>query len=41
MGYKTIEEGQHALLYNAQGQGTLIVGPRRVSSFFVIIKIFL
>ena len=31
MGYKTIEEGKHAILYDAQGRGTLIVGPRRVS----------
>ena len=33
MGYKTVEEGRHAiLLYDAQGRGTLIVGPRRVST---------
>ena len=31
MGYVTIEEGEQALLYNAQGQGQLILGPRRVS----------
>ncbi|XP_065916630.1 uncharacterized protein [Dysidea avara] len=30
MGYVTIEEGEQALLYNAQGQGQLILGPRRV-----------
>ena len=31
MGYKTVEEGKHAILYDAHGRGTLIVGPRRVS----------
>ena len=30
MGYTTVEEGEQALLYNSQGQGTLIIGPRRV-----------
>ena len=33
MGYVTIEEGEQALLYNAQGQGQLILGPRRVSKY--------
>jgi len=30
MGFTTVEEGEQALLYNSQGQGMLIIGPRRV-----------
>ena len=30
MGFVTIEEGEQALMYNVQGQGQLILGPRRV-----------
>ena len=32
MGYHTIKEGEQALVFSNEGQGTLVVGPRRVSS---------
>ena len=31
MGYTTIEEGQQALIFNREGRGRLVIGPRRVS----------
>jgi len=34
MGFETVEEGQQALLFNNQGQGTLVIGPRRVSTSY-------
>ena len=30
MGYHTIREGEQALVFNNAGQGTLVIGPRRV-----------
>ena len=30
MGYHTIKEGEQALVFSNEGQGTLVVGPRRV-----------
>lgn len=30
MGFKTVEEGKQALLFDDQGRGTLITGPRRI-----------
>lgn len=33
MGYHTIKEGDQALVFNSGGQGTLVIGPRRVYIF--------
>lgn len=35
MGYHTIKEGDQALVFSSGGQGTLIVGPRRVREWNV------
>ena len=40
MGYETIKEGQQALIFNEQGQGRLVVGPRRVSHVRFVCLLF-
>ncbi len=32
MSWHTIRDGEQALIFNRQGEGRLVVGPRRVSS---------
>lgn len=32
MGYHTIKEGEQALVFSTGGRGTLVIGPRRVST---------
>lgn len=37
MGYHTIKEGDQALVFNSGGQGTLVIGPRRVRRWNVCV----
>ena len=36
MGFHTIKEGDQALVFSSGGQGTLVVGPRRVRRLFTM-----